>query len=111
MRAAMVSEAAAWPWSSAAAHCGLAAPDVCLEMATWSKRWSPASWGEFLGQGESDAELKMIRRSTHTGRPLGGAEFMQALELRTQRRLTPLRRGRPPKTPAGALLTGESVGA
>jgi len=32
VRAGMLAEAAAWPWSSAAAHCGAADPDACLEM-------------------------------------------------------------------------------
>jgi putative transposase len=29
VRAGLAVEAAAWPWSSAAAHCGTADPDAC----------------------------------------------------------------------------------
>ena len=97
VRAGMVAEAAAWPWSSAAAHCGTADPDACLEMATWQKHWSEASCQSFLQQGETPSELFAIRRSTHTGCPLGEAAFVQTLEHETQRRLTPQKGGRPRK--------------
>lgn len=99
VRAGLAAEAAAWPWSSAAAHCGVADPDACLEMSTWRKAWAEASWQKFLAEGEAESELRAIRRSTHTGRPLGTAEFTRWLEERTQRRLTPGKRGRPRKTP------------
>jgi putative transposase len=103
VRAGMVGEAAAWPWSSAAAHCGMANPDACLNLSTWGKNWSAASWRKFLEAGETEAELRSIRRCTHNGRPLGPAEFTRALEERTQRRLAPRPRGRPRKTPAEAI--------
>ena len=60
-------------------------------MVTWRKRWSSASWQGFLAERESDAAIAELRRCTHTGRPLGTAEFVQALEQRTERRLTPVR--------------------
>ena len=97
VRAGMVGEAAAWPWSSAAAHCGRADPDACLDMSAWRKQWSEASWKSFLQQGEAESELFAIRRATHTGRPLGEAAFIQTLETKTQRRLTPQKGGRPRK--------------
>jgi putative transposase len=97
VRAGMAAEAAAWPWSSAAAHCGTADADPCLDMSTWRKAWSEASWRRFLEEGESEAELRAIRRSTYSGRPLGAEEFIHALEQRTRRRLTPAKAGRPRK--------------
>jgi putative transposase len=103
VRAGMAAEAAAWPWSSAAAHCGTAEPDACLEMSTWQRSWSAAAWRKFLEEGETASELRALRRSTRTGRPLGSAEFTRALEARTQRRLTPGPRGRPRKTPEGQI--------
>jgi putative transposase len=95
VRAGMVAEEAAWPWSSAAAHCGTADSDACLEMSAWRKAWSEASWKSFLQQGEAESELFAIRRATHTGRPLGEAEFVQKLEHAILRRLTPQKGGRP----------------
>jgi putative transposase len=99
VRAAMAAEAAAWPWSSAAAHCGTADPDACLEMSTWRQSWSEASWRKFLEERETESERRAIRRSTYRGRPLGPEAFTQALEQQTLRRLTPGPRGRPRKTP------------
>ena len=103
VRAGMVAEAEAWPWSSAAAHCGTADPDACLEMATWRKAWSETSWQKFLAEGETETELRAIRHSTYSGRPLGTEAFTEALEQQTQRRLTPGPRGRPRKTPADKI--------
>jgi putative transposase len=68
-------------------------------MSTWRQSWSAATWRNFLEEGESQAEIYSIRRSTRAGRPLGAEEFTRALEQRTQRRLTPGPRGRPRKTP------------
>jgi len=99
VRAGMVEEAAAWPWSSAPAHCGRADPDECLETAGWRQHWNEATWHQFLAEGERDSELRAIRRCTHSGRPLGPAEFTRGLEERTQRRLSPGRPGRPRKKP------------
>jgi hypothetical protein len=42
-----------------------------------------------------------IRESTHRGRPLGSAEFVQRLESQMKRRLTPSKGGRPRKQAEG----------
>ena len=94
VRAGLAAEAAAWTWSSAPAHCGAGEPDVCLDMAMWRQHWKEESWRKFLEEGETASALVDLRRCTHTGRPLGGAEFVQALEQTTQRRLTPRPGGR-----------------
>jgi len=101
VRAGRAAEAAAWRWSSAAAHSGLAEPDACLDacldMEPWRHRWSEETWQRFLEAGEAESELRALRRCTHTGRPLGGAEFIRKLEPETRRCLTPRQGGRPPK--------------
>ena len=94
VRAGMVAEPEAWPWSSAAAHCGKAEPDVCLEMEMWRRHWSVSSWQKFLGVGEAESDLAALRQCTHTGRPLGTPEFIQALEQNMQRQLAPRKGGR-----------------
>ena len=96
-RAGLVEKADLWLWSSAAAHCGSGKGDVTLEMEAWSKRWSAASWRDYLGADETEADLAAIRGSTHTGRPLGSAEFIGSLEQATLRRLEPQKGGRPCK--------------
>ena len=102
VRAKMAAEAAAWPWSSAAAHCGTGTPAACLDLEPWGRRWSAASWRDFLEEGETESELDALRRCTHTGRPLGSAEFVEALEHHTERRLAPQKGGRPRKPAADA---------
>jgi REP-associated tyrosine transposase len=55
--------------------------------------------------GESQAALAAIRHNTHTGRPLGSAEFLRAVEGQTKRRLALQKRG-----PKRAAEPGKSQG-
>ena len=102
VRAGMVATAELWNWSSAAAHCGLASPDPLLEMDRWRQRWTAAEWCQFLADAESADDVAALRHCTHTGRPLGSAEFVAALEQSTARALAPRKGGRP-KKPADRL--------
>lgn len=97
VRAKLVREADSWTWSSAAAHCAVQQPPIWLNMEMWSKRWSPAGWREYLASRESEDEIEAVRQCTHTGRPLGTAEFVQSLERATLRTLAPQKGGRPVK--------------
>jgi putative transposase len=85
VRAQLVTEAAGW-CSSAAAHCAMQPVPIWLDLEQWSKRWSAESWREYLGTGEHEDEIAAIRRCTHTGRPLGSAEFVRGFEQATSRR-------------------------
>jgi putative transposase len=105
VRASMVAKAEGWGWSSAAAHRGPAPAESWLGMELWRKRWSAAGWREYLEAGESDAALAAIRHNTHTGRPLGSAEFLRAVEGQTKRRLALQKRGH-----KRAVEPGESQG-
>jgi putative transposase len=93
----MVERAEQWRWSSAAAHCGLATPDPMLEMERWRNRWTAAEWAQLLAEPVSSADLSALRHNTHTGRPLGSAEFIAELERATLRVLIPRKGGRPKK--------------
>jgi hypothetical protein len=97
VRAGLVAESASWILSSAAAHCAAVPDSDCLAMELWQSQWNAASWRAFLEVKESGSELAAIRLSTHTGRPLGTAEFVHALERSTQRPLAPQKRGRRPQ--------------
>jgi putative transposase len=109
-RAKMVTAAPSWNWSSAGAHCGLANPDPMLEMERWQKRWPAEAWRQFLTETESTAEVDALRHSTHTGRPLGSAEFVAGLEEEMLRPLAPRKGGRPKKrTPDSQQLRFTSV--
>lgn len=98
VRAGLAREAEAWGWSSAAAHCGGEARDEILDLQVWRENWTASAWREYLAAGEMESRLTEIRRCTHTGRPLGSTEFVQALEGSMKRRLAPQKGGRPPKT-------------
>jgi putative transposase len=93
VRAGMVDTAEGWEWSSAVAHCSGSSRDEWLAMEMWRRRWPDASWRGYLDVGQSESKLVAIRRSTHTGRPLGGAEFIRALERETKRLLALQKRG------------------
>jgi hypothetical protein len=45
------------------------------------------------GEGEIESKLAVIRQRTHTGRPLGTAEFIQYLEKALQRQRALQKRG------------------
>ncbi len=54
----------------------------------------PLQLGESTSEkGKSESKLAVIRQRTHTGRPLGTAEFVQDLEKATQRQLALQKRG------------------
>ena len=95
VRAGLVAQAEHWTWSSAPAHCRDTHPESWLELSAWARRWPGGTWREYLHSEESDAELRAIRKCTHTGRPLGSRDFVQLLEESTTRRLLPQKGGRP----------------
>jgi len=97
VRAGMVTEPAAYPWSSAAAHCACDATDAWLEMQPWQRFWTPDKWRGYLQGIRCEADADAIRRNTHTGRPLGAPDFVAGLERTLRRRLAPGKGGRPPK--------------
>jgi putative transposase len=88
VRARLVSEAELWAWSSAASHCTANERDEFLALDAWGRHWTAGTWREYLAEGELESKLAVIRQRTHTGRPLGSAEFVQDLEKATQRQLT-----------------------
>jgi hypothetical protein len=73
LRALLVSEAELWPWSSAASHCGARADDESFDLKMWRGHWTAPAWREYLGEGEMESKLAVIRRRTHTGRAVGTA--------------------------------------
>jgi putative transposase len=99
VRARMVRAPEAYRWSSAGAHCGTAHPDLVLDTDLWNQQWNSTTWKRYLSEPGADADAEQIRRCTHTGRPLGTAEFVETLEKTVGRVLAPQKGGRPPKTP------------
>jgi len=83
---------AEWPWSSARAH--LAGNDDSLtKVNPMLERVS--DWEAYLSAGRDSHEAhQLIERHTRTGRPLGGGDFVAALENVTGRALAPKPPGR-----------------
>ncbi|MFH1748015.1 MAG: transposase [Planctomycetota bacterium] len=98
VRAKMVRVPWRFRWSSAGAHVGADDSDELLNMKAWRAEWTPAKWRHELGRATDEDELASIRRSLHTGRPLGTDKWLSRLEARLNRRLRPLPVGRPRKT-------------
>lgn len=109
VRAGLAERAEEWPWSSARAHCGLAADSLLSpdrpfpgDIADWS-RWLREPW-----DGRDEAALADdIRRCTKSGRPCGDKQFVDWLEERLRRPLRPAKRGRKSANPAIDNLQGE----
>ena len=100
VRAGLIAEPWAWPWSSARAHCSEGASDVLLDFCGGRQTsWDYAGWKTRLLSGLSDGERNAVRRATETGEPLGSREFLQQLERQAGRRLRVWGRGRPRKRP------------
>jgi putative transposase len=51
----------------------------------------------FIDEPIDDAALKSLRQAETTGRPVGDNDFIETLELLTERTLKPAKRGPKPK--------------
>ena len=106
VRARLVDKPQDWKWSSAAVHCGALEVPAWVKRERFSKRWSVLTWRTYVGEAESESEMRELRQNTHTGRPLGSRDFVGEIEEATHRRLVPSKGGRPPRRKAA----GEQVG-
>jgi len=95
VRASLAARPEDWPWSSAMAHLA-GRDDRLVEVQPLLDR--EPDWRGLLDGALSQADYDAIRRAERTGRPLGGEAFVEALEGRLGRTLTP---GRPGRKPAG----------
>ena len=91
----MVPTAAAWPWSSAAAHVR-SKPDGICETAWLTDRL--AGWvctsAEHLRKRDEKHFASMMHLHENTGRPLGNEGFVKKPETTLGRMLTPGKPGR-----------------
>jgi putative transposase len=82
-------------WSSAAAHTARRAPQALLSVENWSASWPPELWESMIAVPDDPNQMNCLRHNTHTGRPLGSAEFIDSLEVLSGKRLSALPVGRP----------------
>ena len=100
VRARLCERAEDWPWSSARAHLA-GRDDKLVEVAPLLDRLG--DFAAFLGTAEDQQATRALRMAETTGRPLGNASWVAALEERTGRVLAAQRRGR--KGPENRLLS------
>jgi putative transposase len=99
VRAKMVRTAERYPWSSAAAHCGLRKDGVLTQKLKWRKRFDQiADWSAWLVEGEDANQLSVLRRNIDKGLPCGTERFIKKLERLTGRVLQYRPQGRPRKS-------------
>ncbi len=74
VRGGLVERAEDYPWSSAAAHCGLRADGLLSDPCELTFRLAPDKWRQWLREPwQADDEMATrLRQCTHTGRPAGG---------------------------------------
>ena len=91
VRAGLVDEAGAWPWSSVGAHLSKR-DDGLVKVAPVLERYG--DFARFLDEGNDvSTDYKRLRQSETTGRPLGSDEWLEKLEKITGKQLKPLKRG------------------
>ncbi|KRB92726.1 transposase [Noviherbaspirillum sp. Root189] len=102
VRSGLVLSAEAYPWSSYAHHAGLRSDPVIHDHPIfWALGNTPfereAAYRALAEQGLSERELAVLREATRKGWALGSEQFKLLLTKQANRRVSPARRGRPPK--------------
>src|SRR5258708_3865433 len=92
VRAGLVELAEDYTWSSARAHVAGHDQDGFVDMGPWRSSYDTERWRETLRLGvEEEALQERLRLATTTGRPFGSDQFIEQLELNSNRRLRPRR--------------------
>jgi putative transposase len=94
VRARLVAHAKDWRWSSVAAHLA-GQDDELVKVAPVLERYG--SFTDFVDLASDEEQWRRLRMSETSGRPLGSAEWLEALEERTGRVLKAQKRGPKPK--------------
>ncbi|MDH4232628.1 MAG: transposase [Nitrospirota bacterium] len=95
VRAALAENPQDYPYSSAGAHCGLARDPVLGEDLFPEAQRN--AYIAFVNSGIPEEQMKDIRKSFRSGRPLGSGRFVEEIERRLQKRLSAFPAGRPGK--------------
>jgi len=95
VRAKLVDRAEDYQWSSAKAHLSMER-NALLSENDWLGGKNLKAYRNFF-KDEDGITDSLIRKSTSTGRPLGGEQFLKGLEKLIGRRLIAKKAGRPRK--------------
>jgi len=106
VRAGLTARAIDWPWSSVRAHVE-GRPDPLLTARPLIDRLGGAL-ADFFDLDVAEEARRNLRRASTTGRPIGAAEWIKALEAETGRSLQAPPMGRPRRIAeeAGPRLEG-----
>lgn len=86
VRAGMVSRAEDYPWSSAAAHCGLRKDPLLAAESPWIQTLGCiGNWSAWLAEGDDQTSTDLLRRNADKGLPCGSDSFIRSLESATGR--------------------------
>ena len=102
VRAGLVRRAEDYPWSSAAAHCGLRGDPVVDRRPGSVVFTDVENWSNWLAQGLATDDCDLIRRNCAQNLPCGSPAFIDELERLSGRRLRnapPGRRQQPDAIP------------
>lgn len=104
VRAGMVAQPLAWPWSSHAHYLGQRSDKLVTPHALyWALGNTPfareAAYAELVQAGITGAEQAALTDATLRGWALGGADFVAELQKKSPRRVTKARPGRPAAAP------------
>ena len=104
VRAAMVSRASDYVWSSAQAHVAQQDPSGLLDMAAWRQIDRAREWAEVLELPLDKEQAAALKNATNVGHPWGEDEFLRQVSAQTGRDISgqPRPRGRPPKASPAA---------
>ena len=102
VRAGMVADARDFPWSSHGHYAGLRSDRIITPHALyWSLGNTPfareAAYSDLVRAGVAQADVQLLTESTLRGWAAGDADFVQALQASTDRRLVKGRPGRRPR--------------
>jgi len=96
VRAKILKKAEKYPWSSAAAHCGIKTDEVLTSNTTWWKKFAQIEdWAAWLAEGEEPDKLLVLRRNIDKGLPSGSERFIKKLEALSGKKLRFRPQGRP----------------
>lgn len=103
VRAGLAAGADDWPWSSVGAHLA-GRDDGMVTVAPVLER--VGDFAAHLAAAEDAPAVTAIRRSRTTGRPVGAADWIAALEAAEQRDFAAAKRGPKPKADPGEGQAG-----
>ncbi|MDP3036499.1 MAG: transposase [Rhodocyclaceae bacterium] len=98
VRAGMAQRAEDYPWSSAAAHCGIRSDGLLNSESAWSKQFAAIeNWSDWLAAATDTGSIELLRKNADKGLPCGNADFVRRLGDMLGRTLENRPRGRPRK--------------